>query len=202
MFAGKAPVKRSYMGLRLVFLAAVPLGIIALSALIAAGIPIPNGPAVLLLAVVYSAYRGGLVVGLANAGMHVLYSAIFFSETNYYFSYDSQSFARVLVFVVVSPTTAALVGLLRRRADQYQQVIESARWKAESEVQEYAERERLFIAAVESSNDAILTKTLDGVITGWNQSAERLFGFTVQEAIGKRIDIVVPVELRMRFARS
>jgi PAS domain S-box-containing protein len=68
--------------------------------------------------------------------------------------------------------------------------------KAEAAIREYVEREQLFVAAVESSNDAIVTKNLDGVITGWNQAAERLFGFTAQEAIGKSIDIVVPVELR------
>ncbi len=72
----------------------------------------------------------------------------------------------------------------------------SERRRAESALREYAEREQLFIAAVESSNDAIVTKTLDGVITGWNQAAERLFGFTSKEAIGKRIDIIVPSELR------
>jgi PAS domain-containing protein len=59
-----------------------------------------------------------------------------------------------------------------------------------------SEREQLLIAAVESSNDAILTETLDGVITGWNPAAERLFGFTAQEAIGNSIDIIVPDELR------
>ena len=68
--------------------------------------------------------------------------------------------------------------------------------KAEAEIREYAQREQLFIAAVESSNDAIVTKSLDGVITGWNAAAERLFGYTSQEAIGKRIDIIVPTELR------
>ncbi|SHL22311.1 PAS domain S-box-containing protein [Bradyrhizobium lablabi] len=58
------------------------------------------------------------------------------------------------------------------------------------------EHEQLFIAAVESSNDAIITQTLDGVITGWNPGAERLFGFTAQEAIGNSIDIIVPDPLR------
>ena len=58
------------------------------------------------------------------------------------------------------------------------------------------ERQQLLVAAVESSNDAIVTETLDGIITGWNPAAERLFGFTAQEAIGNSIDIIVPADLR------
>jgi PAS domain S-box-containing protein len=68
--------------------------------------------------------------------------------------------------------------------------------KDEAAIREYAEREQLFVAAVESANDAIVTENLDGIITGWNEAAECLFGYTAQEAIGKRIDIIVPVELR------
>ena len=61
----------------------------------------------------------------------------------------------------------------------------------------HAARERLFSAAVESSNDAIVTKSLDGTITGWNPAAERLFGYTAAEAVGKNIDLIVP-PTRMR----
>jgi PAS domain S-box-containing protein len=56
----------------------------------------------------------------------------------------------------------------------------------------YAARERLFSAAVESSNDAIVTKSLDGTITGWNPAAERMFGFTAAEAVGQGIHLIVP----------
>jgi PAS domain S-box-containing protein len=59
-----------------------------------------------------------------------------------------------------------------------------------------AERERLFSAVVESSNDAIITKLLDGTISGWNGAAERLFGFTAAEAVGKSIDLIVPPDRR------
>jgi PAS domain S-box-containing protein len=56
----------------------------------------------------------------------------------------------------------------------------------------HAERERLFSAAVEASNDAIITESLDGIITGWNPAAERLFGYSAAEAVGQHISIIVP----------
>jgi PAS domain S-box-containing protein len=77
---------------------------------------------------------------------------------------------------------ARLLGTLRR--------------EAASDRDRHAERERLFNTMVESSNDAILTKNLDGIITGWNPAAERLFGFTAAEAVGHSTDIVVPPDRR------
>lgn len=58
----------------------------------------------------------------------------------------------------------------------------------------HAARERLYSAAVQSSNDAIVTKSLDGTITGWNPAAERLFGYPADEAIGQHIGLIVPPE--------
>jgi PAS domain S-box-containing protein len=58
----------------------------------------------------------------------------------------------------------------------------------------HAERERLFSAAVESSNDAIITMSLDGTITGWNSAAERLFGHSAAETAGKNITMLVPAD--------
>jgi PAS domain S-box-containing protein len=52
-----------------------------------------------------------------------------------------------------------------------------------------------YAAIVEFSNDAIIAKTLDGVISAWNPAAERMFGYTEQEAIGEPITIIIPPEL-------
>jgi hypothetical protein len=54
-------------------------------------------------------------------------------------------------------------------------------------------RERL-AAVVESSDDAIIGKTLDGVITTWNHGAEKVFGYSSAEAVGKTIHMLVPPE--------
>jgi PAS domain S-box-containing protein len=58
-----------------------------------------------------------------------------------------------------------------------------------------AEQARAMLGAiVESSDDAIVSKTLDGIIQSWNSGAERLFGFRADEAIGRPITIIIPPE--------
>ncbi|HEV2494415.1 MAG TPA: PAS domain S-box protein [Terriglobia bacterium] len=59
-----------------------------------------------------------------------------------------------------------------------------------------AEEATAFLASiVESSEDAIIGKTLDGQIVSWNRGAEKLYGYSAQEAIGKPLSIVVPPDL-------
>ena len=55
-------------------------------------------------------------------------------------------------------------------------------------------RARRLAAIVESSDDAIIGKNLNGIIANWNQGAERMFGYTAQEAVGQPISLIVPAE--------
>jgi PAS domain S-box-containing protein len=64
--------------------------------------------------------------------------------------------------------------------------------RAEAELERHSDRERLLSAAVQSSNDSIVTLTLDGVVTSWNPAAERLLGWTAEEMFGRKLDRIVP----------
>jgi PAS domain S-box-containing protein len=60
-------------------------------------------------------------------------------------------------------------------------------------VRRQTEEQLGFLAAIiQSSDDAIVSKNLDGIITSWNKGAERVFGYTAEEAVGQPITIVIP----------
>jgi PAS domain S-box-containing protein len=61
-----------------------------------------------------------------------------------------------------------------------------------TEYQEAAEKQGVLAAIVDSSDDMILSKTLEGVIKSWNKAAEKMFGYTEEEAIGQHISLIIP----------
>src|SRR5689334_23837966 len=63
--------------------------------------------------------------------------------------------------------------------------------------EEDPQRTRALLAAiVASSEDAIVSKTLEGIVTSWNEAAERLFGFSASEMIGQSITRIIPENLQ------
>ena len=110
-------------------------------------------------------------------------------------------------FLVVSETVGedAAVALMRAGANDYVRKHELARLApaigrelstAEMRrAKRSAERAAAHWAAVvESSDDAIMTKNLDGILTGWNRAAEQLYGWSAAEAVGRDVSFLIPAD--------
>lgn len=61
-----------------------------------------------------------------------------------------------------------------------------------AEQKQAAEKQGILAAIVDTSDDTIVSKTLDGIITSWNKAAVRMFGYTEAEAIGQHISLIIP----------
>jgi PAS domain S-box-containing protein len=68
--------------------------------------------------------------------------------------------------------------------------------------QRKAEQDQARLAAiVQSSEDAIISKSLEGIVTSWNEGAQRLFGYTAKEMLGQPVSRIIPVERSLEEAQ-
>jgi PAS domain S-box-containing protein len=110
--------------------------------------------------------------------------------------FDGLRFAEMVGFAVYLLGCVPMIVLgeamrsAQRRLEHRQDELSSTNLALENRI----EAQSLLAAIVASSEDAIVSKTLAGVITSWNRGAERLFGWRADEAIGKSIHLIVPPE--------
>ena len=79
----------------------------------------------------------------------------------------------------------------KRIAEELRRANEELHRITAEQIGEYRSR---LASIIDSSEDAILSKDLDGTITSWNKGAERIYGYTQEEAIGKRLSIITPTD--------
>jgi len=137
----------------------------------------------------------GLTRNITNVLPHLLYIPIIL--TAYYYPRRGILFTVILsamygglVLGVGSPSPEVIVAALARIVVFI--CVGAVVSFLSDRMQQDAAKCLRFVSMVESSNDAVVGKTLDGIITDWNSGAERLYGYTAREVTGKPISMLSP----------
>jgi|GEM_PF-4769973 len=136
-------------------------------------VAIPNPPAILVLLVVFAAFRGGLYPGFLSAAFTWLYIAYFFSLPDQQWTYTEENLRRILIWSVVLPCLVLLVGGLKQRADRaFAAALQAS--------------EDRFIKVMRASPVAIsITAMADDRIIDVNDSFLQLLGYPREAIIGR-----------------
>ena len=152
--------------------------------------------ATMFTAVAFVVWRAGWSPALGVAiGGWVAVGFIFRGGLNYFGGLTINEIVGFLMYMV-AVVPVIVLGEAMRRAQQALETRQSELSITNLALENKVEAQSLLAAIVASSADGIISKTLDGVITSWNKGAERLFGWTAEEAVGKSIQLIVPDDLR------
>lgn len=139
--------------------------------------------AIFVLSVVFTARFLGFGPAVFGTALSVMALDFFAFEPHFSLNLQSSEIARLVIFVFISLLAASL-----------------ARQRSRAEVRADQSLEQV-AAIVASSEDAIYSATPDGVITSWNQGAEKLYGYRADEVLGKPVLVTVPSD-RVHESRS
>src|SRR5262245_49369747 len=135
-------------------------------------------------AIVVATLLGGFWLGALTTILSAVLAWWMFMSPTLSVALDQSQISAIVAFILVSLLLVAVVTALKAAVDLLLVEIDQRR-KAHLAIGQLG-------SLVETSADAIVTKDLNGIITSWNGGAERIFGYTADEMIGKPINLLIP----------
>jgi PAS domain S-box-containing protein len=127
--------------------------------------------------VIFAAWYGGFGPGLIAAVLSALAADFFLMPPVYSLTLSNPAHVAAVLFFLLM---GFLISLICERLQRIEHAEQETRAK--------------LAAVVESTEDAIISKSEDGTILTWNRGAERMYGYSAREAVGRNISIIVPQE--------
>src|SRR5262245_23210179 len=137
-------------------------------------------------AIVVATLLGGFWLGALATILSAVMVWWMFLPPTFGFALDQTQITSLIAFVLVSLLLVAVVTALKAAVNLLLVEVDQRR-KAHLAIGQLG-------SLVEYSEDAIITKDLNGIITSWNSGAERIFGYTADEMIGKPVSLLIPAD--------
>ncbi len=153
-----------------------------------------------LAAVFLAAWIGGWKPGMLALVLGYLTAAFFFIHPRLSFEIHSpEQKIGLVIFLFIGGMSLLQFELIRRRTSELAQANDSLRRREAVAIERAEAGVRRLANIVDSSDDAIIGKDLDSVVTDWNKGAEKLYGHRAQEVIGKHVAVLLPPDQREKW---